>query len=322
MRAIVRDRFGSPDVLRLEDVEKPVPRGEQVLVRVRASSINKADMYDLKGSTLLRVLTRQAHPKDRLLGTDLSGTVEAVGEAVTKFKPGDAVFGAAPSAYAEYACATESRLAPMPSGVSFEQVAAIPVAGTTALQGLRDKGRIEAGQKVLIDGASGGVGSCALQLAKSYGAEVTAVCSTRNLDNARRLGADLVIDYTKEDFTKRKERYDLIFIVNGYHSVPAYRRALKPGGRSVLAGSSKVLRSIVATFTLGALLSRAGSRKSVFMGIARVNQSDLLFLKGLMEAGKLVPSIDRTFQLGETADAFRYFMQGHTQGKVVVVMAP
>ena len=323
MKAVVREKYGPPDVLHLADVEKPTPKDNEVLVSIRASSINKSQWFELTPPLPMRFLAGGVRkPKRELIGADIAGTVEAVGKDVKQFRPGDEVFGCAHWGYAEYACAREDLVVSKPENVTFEEAAAVPVAAITALQGLRDKGHVQAGQKVLINGASGGVGSFALQIAKSFGAEVTAVCSTKNVDNARAMGADHVIDYTKENFTRGDQKYDLILGVNGRHSIFAYRRALVPGGIYVMVGGSKVVSSLIETMILGSLISRTGDKKLGFMGIAKLNQKDLAFLGSLLESGKLKPFIDISYPLAQTADAFRYFGQGHAHGKVVVSVGP
>lgn len=257
-------------------------------------------------------------PKDPRLGADVAGTVEAVGSSVTEFKPGDEVFGIAPGAFAEYVCNGVSKFALKPANVSFEAAAAVPVAAFTALQGLRDKGQIRSGQKVLIDGASGGVGTFAVQIAKSYGAEVTAVCSTRNLDLVRSIGADQVIDYTREDFSKNGQQYDLILAVNGHHSMLDYRRALRSEGICVVAGGP--LFRVFQAMLLGPLVSRVGGKKIGFMGIAASLKKDLLVIKELLEAGKVIPVIDRCYPLSQTAEAMRYMVEEHARGKVIITV--
>jgi NADPH:quinone reductase-like Zn-dependent oxidoreductase len=272
---------------------------------------------------LARIITGALlKPKNQRLGVDLAGRVEAVGSSVTQFKPGDEVFGVAPGAFAEYACASEIKLALKPANVSFEAAAAVPVAALTALQGLRDKGQIQPGQKVLINGASGGVGTFAVQIAKAFGAEVTAVCSTRNVDMARSIGADHVIDYTQEDFTRNGQRYDLILNVNGYHSIFAYRRALSAEGVYVMAGASKahLFQALLEALLIGAVISRTGRQKMGFMGITKTKQQDMVFLKELLETGKIVPVVERSYSLGETAQALRYLEEGHAKGKVVITV--
>jgi NADPH:quinone reductase-like Zn-dependent oxidoreductase len=321
MKAIVRPRYGPPEVLELREVEKPTPADNQALVKVYAASINKADYYELGESLIMRLLGGGVRkPKDVMIGSDVAGRVEAVGRNVKQFQPGDEVFGDTHGAYAEYACAREGLLALKPTNVTFEEAAAVPVAAITALQGLRDKGRIQPGQKVAIDGASGGVGTFAVQIAKSFGAEVTAVCSTGNLENARSMGADHVIDYTREDFTKKGEKYDLILGVNGGRSILGYRKALAPKGTYVMAGGSKPLRMIIQAALLGPLISRSGGKKLGFMGIAKLVQADLVVLKEFLEAGKIKPLIDRRYPLSETAEAMRYLGEGHAKGKVVITV--
>jgi NADPH:quinone reductase-like Zn-dependent oxidoreductase len=320
MKAIVYTEYGSPDVLQLKEVEKPTPKENQVLVKVHAASVNPLDWHSMRGPLVLRLMNGGLlKPKNTSLGVDIAGRVEAVGKSVKQFQPGDAVFGVAKGAFAEYVCAAEHKLALKPDNVSFEAAAAVPVVAFTALQALRDKGRIQPGQKVLINGASGGVGTFAVQIAKSFGAEVTAVCSTRNLDIARSIGADHVIDYTREDFTKNGQRYDLILAVNGYHPILDYRRALGPEGIYIAAGGS--MTQIVQGILLGRLLSRIGSKKLDFMGIATTDQTDLVVIRELLEAGKVVPVIDRCYPLSEVAEALRYLGEGHAKGKVVITVA-
>jgi len=320
MKAVVYTEYGPPDVLKIEEVEKPTPQDKQVLVKVHAASINAADYRRMRAKPfLLRpMIGGLLKPKNTRLGSDVAGWVEAVGENVKQFRPGDEVFGCANGAFAEYVLAREAYLALKPTNRSFEEAAAVPVAALTALQGLRDTGGIRPGQKVLIQGASGGVGTFAVQLAKSFGAEVTAVCSTRNLDMARSIGADHVIDYTQEDFTRNQQRYDLIFAVNGYHSLLAYKRALNPQGIYVCAGGT--MPQFFQAMLLGSLMSRNGGKKMGSMGIAKVNQEDLVFLGELLKAGKIAPVIDRSYPLSEIAEAFRYVEDTHAQGKVVITV--
>jgi NADPH:quinone reductase-like Zn-dependent oxidoreductase len=323
MKAIVQYQYGSPDVLHLEEVEKPTPKENQILVKVHAASINAVDYRTMRADPFFIRLMGDGFlkPKDPRIGTDVAGRVEAVGENVKQFRPGDEVFGCAHGSFAEYVLAREeSSLALKPANRSFEQAAALPVGALTALQGLRDTGGIRPGQKVLIQGASGAVGMFAAQLAKFYGAEVTAVCSTRNLEMARSIGADHVIDYTREDFTRKPRRYDLIFAVNGYHSLAAYKRALSPQGRYVCAGGT--MPQIFQALLLGPLFSEKGGRKLGSMGIAKVKQEDLITLGELLEAGKIVPFIDRCYPLSETAEAMRYVEDTHPQGKVVITVEP
>jgi NADPH:quinone reductase-like Zn-dependent oxidoreductase len=321
MKAIVLTKYGSPDVLQFKEVEKPTPNDNQVLVRVHAASANPLDWHEMRGAPFIaRLSTGLLKPKNSKVGADVAGRVEAVGKDVTQFKPGDDVFGGCNGSFAEYVCARGDRLALKPGNLSFEEAAAIPVAAITALQGLRDKGQIQPGQKVLVNGASGGVGTFAVQIAKSYGTEVTGVCSTRNLDMVRKIGADHVVDYTQEDFTKNEQqRYDLIYDAVGNRSVSDYKRALKPGGTCAVAGFSSMPR-LFEHAVVGPLRSKTGNKKVGLMGMAKLNQKDLDFLKELVEAGKIVPVIDRRYPLSETADAIRYLEEGHAQGKVVITV--
>jgi NADPH:quinone reductase-like Zn-dependent oxidoreductase len=320
MKAIVYYKYGSPDVLKLEEVEKPTPKDDEVLVKIHAASVNAYDWHFLTADIfLIRLMSGGLlKPKYTRLGADIAGRVEAVGRNIKQFQPGDEVFGMVKGGFAEYACAPENALALKPANTSFAEAAAIPMAAITALQGLRDEGQIQAGQKVLINGASGGVGTFALQVAKFFGAEVTAVCSTGNLEQARSLGADHVIDYTKEDFTKNGQQYDLIFAANGYHSLSAYKRALTPKGIYIMAGGS--MTQIFQSMLMGSMMSESGGRKMSGVSAKR-NQKDLAFLKELVEAGKVVPVIDRSYPLNEAAEALRYLGKGHAKGKVVITMA-
>jgi NADPH:quinone reductase-like Zn-dependent oxidoreductase len=319
MKAIVYTQYGPPDVLQLKEVAKPVPKDHQVLVKVQAASANALDFRRFTSTSILGRLLDGVLLKaiNTVLGVDIAGRVEAVGRAVMQFQPGDAVFGGGTGAFAEYACADENKVAPKPANLSFEAAAAVPVAAVTALQGLRDKGQIAVGQKVLIHGASGGVGTFAVQLAKAFGAEVTAVCSTQNVDMARSIGADHVIDYTQEQFSRNGRRYDVILAVNGNHPLQDYRRALSPSGIAVVLGGS--LAQFFQGVLLGPLVSRMG-RKKVRSFIASVNQTDLVFLKELLEEGLVVPVIERCYPLGETAEAIRYLVAGHARGKVVITV--
>jgi NADPH:quinone reductase-like Zn-dependent oxidoreductase len=322
MKAITHCEYGGPEVLKVEEIEKPVPNDNQVLVEVRANSVNPLDLT-IRGPLLLRPLFGLRKPKDTRLGVDYSGTVEAVGKNVTQFKPGDEVFGGKNGAIAEYLCALADRAVVLkPASMTFDQAAAVPVAAITALQGLRDKGKIQSGQKVLINGASGGVGTFAVQIAKSFGTEVTGVCSTRNVDLVRSIGADHVIDYTKEDFTKTDQRYDLIFDLVGNHSFSERRRILNPNGICVMAGLGGAgWHEGFATRLLGELngylRSRFVSQKFIAY-IAQFNKADMSILADLMQTGKITPVIDRTFRFSETADALRYLETGHARGKVVI----
>jgi NADPH:quinone reductase-like Zn-dependent oxidoreductase len=323
MKAIVRTKYGSPDVLELKEVERPTPKDNEVLIKVHAASLNAydwhmltADMFPVRlmGGGLLK-------PKRKILGADVAGRVEAVGGNVTQFQPGDDVFGdiagSGGGSFAEYACARENLLASKPANLSFEEVAAVPLAGITALQALRDRGQIQPGQSVLINGASGGVGTFAVQIAKSFGAKVTAVCSTGKMDMVRSIGADQVIDYTKEDFTKNGQHYDLILAANGYHPILDYRRALSPKGIYVVAGGS--VAQMIQVFLLGPLISRTGSRKMGFM-YTKLSQKDLAFIKELLETGKVKPIIDRRYPLSEVSEALRYLGEGHARGKIVITV--
>ncbi|MGB5843320.1 MAG: NAD(P)-dependent alcohol dehydrogenase [Anaerolineales bacterium] len=323
MKAIVYTEYGPPDVLHLKDVEKPAPKDNEILVKVHAASVNAYDWHLLTADIfLVRLMGGGLNkPKNTRLGADIAGRVEAVGGNVKQFQPGDEVFGdiagLGSGGFAEYVSVPESALALKPANLSFEQAAAVPMAAVTALQGLRDEGQIQPGQKVLINGASGGVGTFAVQIAKSFGAEVTAVCSTRNLDMARSLGADHVIDYTEEDFTQNRQLYDLILAVNGYHPISAYKRALTPKGIYVMAGGS--MAQIFQAMLLGPLMSITGDKKMGGVS-AKPSQKDLIFLKELLETGKVVPVIDRRYPLSETAEALRYLGEGHARGKVIITL--
>jgi NADPH:quinone reductase-like Zn-dependent oxidoreductase len=324
IKAIVHCEYGSPDVLKLENVEKPVPNDNQLLVRVRAASVNPLDLT-IRGPWMIRPLLGLRKPKDTRLGVDYAGTVEAVGKNITNFKPGDDVFGGRDGSIAEYVCVLSDRgVVPKPSNMTFEQAASAPVAALTALQGLRDKGKIQSGQKVLVNGASGGVGTFAVQIAKSFGAEVTGVCSTRNLDLVRSIGADHVIDYTKEDFTKTDQRYDLIFDLIGNHSFSERRRILNPNGICVMAGVGGAgWHDGMAMRLVGELnaylRSRFVSQKFVSY-IAQFNKKDMTILADLMQSGKVTPVIDRTYKLSDVPEALRYLEQGHARGKVVIAV--
>jgi NADPH:quinone reductase-like Zn-dependent oxidoreductase len=321
MNAIVHRRYGSPDVLEHTTVDRPVIGDDTVLVRVRAASLNAFDWHIMRGLPyVVRTSSGLRKPKRSVAGVDMAGEVEAVGRNVTQFRPGDAVYGEKGGALAEYVCAKEANFAPKPQNLTFEQAAAVPMAGFTALQALRDKGQVQAGQRVLINGAAGGVGTFAVQLAKAFGAEVTGVCRTGHVDLVRSIGADHVIDSSKEDFTAGDQRYDLILDVAAAHSVAASRRVLEPRGTFVVVGAPEgrwfapLRRPLVA-----AILSRFGSRRMLPF-LAEHRQADLIVLKDLIEAGKLTPVIERTYPLSETAAAMRHLEDGHPGGKIVVTV--
>lgn len=323
MKAILYTEYGSPDVLQLKEVEKPTPRDDDVLVKVYAASVNAYDWHYLRGTPFLfRLSAGFPKPKNPRLGADIAGRVEAVGRSITQFKPGDAVYGSVSSTgnggFAEYVCAHENKLVMKPDTMTFEQAAAIPMAALTALQALRDYGQIQAGHKVLIYGASGGVGTFAVQIAKSFGAEVTAACSTSKMEMVRSLGADHVIDYTQEDFAKSGQRYDLILAANGNNSVLHYRRALSPNGTYVVSGGT--MSQLFQVIILGGLISKLGNRK--FLSFTEApNRKDYQFMNELFEAGKVVPLVDRCYPLSETAEAMRYLDEGHARGKIVITVA-
>ncbi len=322
MKAAVYTRYGPPDVVQVKDVEEPVPKDDEVLIRVRAASVNPLDWHFMRGTPyFLRIPAGLRKPKDGRLGVDVAGQVEAVGRNVTQFKPGDEVFGACRGAFAEYACASESALAAKPNNVTFEQAAAVSVAARTALRGLRDKGKIQPGQKVLINGAAGGVGTFAVQIAKSFGGDVTGVCSTRNVDMVRSIGADHVIDYTQEDFTKRGQRYDLIFDCVGNHSLRACRCILNPKGIYIAVGgpSGGWMIGFLARAITAPVLSWFVSQKLV-MVLARPSKEDLTVMHGLMKAGKVTPVIDKRYRLSEVPEAIRYLEERHARGKVVITL--
>ncbi len=323
MKAIIYCDFGSPDVLKLEGIARPVPDENQVLIKVRAASVNPYDWHFMRGVPyVMRLEAGLRKPADTRLGGDVAGQVEAVGKNVTQFKPGDEVFGLCHGAFAEY-CLGRSKLALKPANITFEQAASVPVAAVTALQALRDKGKIRAGQKVLINGASGGVGTFAVQIAKSFGAEVTGVCSGRNAELVRSLGADHVIDYTKEDFTKRAERYDLILDNVGTQPLSGFRRVLNPKGICVLIGGGgpNEGRWVGAmSRPIKALLMAPFISQRIGMMIADVNRDDLNVLRDLMQSGKVTPVIDRHYKLSDMPAAIRYLEEGHARGKVVITM--
>ncbi len=321
MKAIIFEGYGSPEVLELKEVEKPTPKDDEVLVKIQAASVNAADWHTLRGTPFLfRLMNGLLRPKERakILGDDMAGRVEAVGVDVKQFQPGDEVFGFSNfGAFAEYRCVAENYLVHKPANISFEEAAALPIVGITALQGLRDSGQIQSGQKVLINGASGGVGTLAVQIAKNFGAEVTGVCNTRKLDMVRSIGADHVIDYTVEDFSRSDQHYDLIFAIGGNHPISDYRRALNPEGIFVCVGGT--MSQYFQALLLGPIISTMGSKK---MGVVmpKPNQKDLEFLIELYTTGKVVPVIDRRYVLSEVPEAIRYVEEGHVQGKVVIII--
>lgn len=315
MKAIIFTEYGSPDVLQLKDIEKPTPKDNEILIKVHAASANPADWHTMRAEPFLaRTANGLLKPRVPRLGADLAGRVEAVGKNVKEFKPGDDVFGELPldglGSFAEYVCSIEDALALKPAGLTYEQAATVPLAGFTALQGLRDKGKIRAGQKVLINGASGGIGTFAVQIAKSFGTEVTGVTSTRNLELVRSIGADHVIDYTKEDFTQKDQRYDLIFDTVGNLSIAGCKRVLTPNGICSVAGFTTL------SHLFGVMLF--GGKRVGMMETASSNKKDLLFLKELLDTGKMVPVIDKQYPLSETAEAIRYLETGRARGKVVI----
>lgn len=322
MKAIVSHKYGSPDVLEFKEVEKPTPLDNQVLVKIHAASLNFGNLVLLKGEPFLaRFAFGLRRPKYSIPGGDIAGRVEAVGKDVIHFQPGDEVFGDLSSCgwggFAEYVTIPEHAIVLKPSNLSFAEAAAVPMAAVTALQGMREKGKIKAGKKVLINGASGGVGTFAVQIAKSFGAEVTGVCSSRNIDILRSIGADHVIDYTEEDFTNKPQKYDLILAVNGSHPISAYKRVLHPNGTFVHVGGS--VNQMFQALVQGPFISMK-DRKTMGVFLQKYNQNDLVVIKELIEAGKVKPVIDRCYKLADVPDAFRYFGEGHAQGKVVITL--
>ena len=324
MKAIVRSKYGSPDVLELREIEKPAVEDDHVLVRVQAASVNAGDWHSMRGKPyIIRLMLGglfKPRTKNAVLGGDLAGRVEAVGGNVTEFQPGDEVFGMSIRTFAEYVSVRQVGIVRKPANLTFEQAAAVPVAAITALQGLRDKGHIRPGQKVLINGASGGVGTFAVQIAKSFGADVTAVCSPRNVDMVRSLGADRVIDYTREDFTRDGQQYDLIFDVAGNHPFSECRRVLSPNGTLVMVGQSGRKKISILPLLTAPLVSRLRRKQKLVSFIAKRNKEDLTLLKELMEAGKVTPVIDRSYSLREVPEALRYLGEGHARGKLVITM--
>jgi NADPH:quinone reductase-like Zn-dependent oxidoreductase len=320
MKAAVYARFGPPEVLHIEEVEKPVPKDDEVLIKVSAASVNPLDSHLMRGKPYIaRLFFGLRRPKNTRPGVDVAGRVEAVGGNVTRFKPGDEVFGSCRGAFAEYVCASESALVTKPDNVTFEQAAAVPVAAYTALQGLRSKGRTQAGQKVLVNGAAGGVGTFAVQIAKAFGADVTGVCSIGNLEMVRSIGADRVIDYTQENFTEGEQRYDLILDLVANHSLSAYGRILHPNGTYIRAGAvgRKGMMGFLSFPIKALVLSLLTGRRFVAL-LAKRSKEDLAIVRDLMEAGKVTPVIDRRYRLSEAPEAIRYLAGAHARGKVVI----
>jgi NADPH:quinone reductase-like Zn-dependent oxidoreductase len=322
MKAALYTGYGSPDVVRITDVDQPVPKDNEVLIRVHVAAVNPLDSHLMRGKPyVMRLAFGLRKPRDTRVGRDVAGVVEAAGRSVSQFKAGDEVFGVCLGAFAEYACASESKLAVKPGNVSFEQAAAAPIAALTALQALRDHGRIQAGQKVLINGAAGGVGTFAVQIAKSFGADVTGVCSTGSAGLVQSLGADHVIDYTREDFTRRREQYDLIFDLVANHSLRAYRRILNPNGTYVAAGalSGGGMTDFMALVIKPPIFSRFVSQKMLTF-MARATREDMATIGRLMESGQMTSVIDRRYKLSEVAEAIRYVAEKHARGKVIITV--
>ncbi len=324
MKAILYRDYGPPDALRCEEIASPAPADDEVLIETRAASVNPYDWHFMRGEPYpLRLAAGLRRPKDGRLGADVAGQVKAVGRDITRFKPGDAVFGTCKGAFAEYACAPESRLAIKPEKVTFEQAASAPIAALTALQALRDKGKVQPGHQVLINGAAGGVGTFAVQIAKWFGADVTGVCSTRNVEMVRSIGAGRVIDYTRDDFTAAAPRYDILLDLVGNHSLSACRRVLNPKGIYVGAGGTTdpwavgVVAGMIAAAVLSSFGGWSGGRKMVTI-LAKISPEDLTLIGGLIEAGKVTPVIDRRYGLSELPEAMRYLELGHARGKVVI----
>ncbi len=322
MKAIICPKYGSPDVLQLREVVKPAPQEDEVLIKIHAASINARDWRFMRANPFFIRLVPGGflQPKNKILGADVAGWVEAVGRNVRQFKPGDEVFGYLPSStgrgtFAEYVCAEENLITLKPANLTFEQAATVPEAAMTALQGLRDNGNIQPGQKVLINGASGGVGTFAVQIAKAFGAEITAVCNTRNLDMVRSLGADHVIDYKKDDFTKNGQQYDLILAVNGFHPLSDYLRALKPEGSYVVVDGS--MFQLVQAAINKKKISKVGHQKISIVSLVQ-SQEDLILIKELLESEKIMPVIDACYPISKTVEAFWYFEKVHPKGKVVI----
>jgi NADPH:quinone reductase-like Zn-dependent oxidoreductase len=322
VKAIVYHEYGPPDVLRCEEIEKPTPGDSEVLLRVRAAALNPYDWHFMRGEPYgIRLMSGLGKPKNKRLGADVAGVVETVGRSVTQFKPGDAVYGLCQGAFGEYVCTAESKLVKKPDGMTFEQAASIPIAGLTALQSLRDKGKIQPGQRVLVNGASGGVGTFGIQIAKAFGANVTGVTSTRNVELVRSIGADDVIDYTKQDFTKGTQRFDLILDCVGNHSFSEYCRVLNPGGKIIGAGgkTDNWMLEPIGRMISTAVQSLFVSQKQVSI-FAKMNQADLLAINELLTSGKVTPVIDRRYELDDLPEGMRYLEEGHARGKVVIVI--
>jgi NADPH:quinone reductase-like Zn-dependent oxidoreductase len=316
MKAIVQTGYGSPDVFDLKEIDKPVVEERDVLVRVHAAALHAGDYFAMRGEPyMVRMSSGWPKPKGYVPGYDVAGQVEAVGSNVTRFQPGDEVFGACQGTCAEYVCAPEEKFAPKPANLTFEQAAAVPTSAVAALHGLRDAGKVQPGQKVLINGASGGVGTFAVQIAKALGAEVTGVCSTRNVDMVRSIGADHVIDYTQEDFTQGGPRYDLILDQVANHSLSDFRRTLTPQGTLIPNSGHAGMGYIIKAFVVSLFVRQQGGPY-----IAIPKNEDLVVLKELLESGKITPVIDRTYPLSEAPEAFRYLDEGHAQGKVVITV--
>jgi len=319
MKAIVYCDYGSPDVLKLVEIAKPVPNDDQALIKVRAASVNPYDFHFMRGEPyVMRMGTGLRKPKSTRLGVDFAGTIEGVGKNVKQFKPGDEVFGGKTGAFAEYVCLSEHSLVMKPENMTFDQAGAVQIAGLTALQALRDKGKVQAGQKVLINGASGGVGTFAVQIAKSFGAHVTGVCSTRNTEMVRSIGADQVIDYTKEDFTQTAQRFDVILDTVSNRSLLECRRVLNPNGKYVIIGGAAGRWIAPMDRVINAALLSPFVSQEMGMMLAKVKQEDLMILRDLMQAGKVTPVIDRRYKFSEVPAAIRYLEEGHARGKVVI----
>ena len=319
MKAIVHHSYGGPELLKIEEIEKPIPKEDEVLVRVHASSVNIAEWYGMTGLFIARLGSGLARPTDPRLGADFAGVVEAVGKNVSEFKPGDEVFGGRGGAFAEYVT-VRNAIAPKPANVTFEEAAAVPTAAITALQGLRDYGKVQPGQKVLINGASGGVGTFAIQIAKALGAEVTAVCSPRNVECARWLGADHVVDYTKEDFTRNGRRYDLFLDIAGSRSWFACRRVLKPEATVVIVGGPRTPLIGPLSHVIRMRLGSLGSSRKMEFFVAKFTREDFMVLKDMLASRQVKPFVERTYPLAKISEAMHYLGTGHVRGKLVITM--